>query len=80
MVQSCRDKSQLQAHFAMSLATSINLKPRKGWIRAPDSTDTDIAQVLSNLTAENARLRKELDSLKSADARKCAAAWQAAQK
>jgi hypothetical protein len=53
----------------MSLATSINLKPRKGWIRAPDSTDTDIAQVLSNLTAENARLRKELDSLKSADAR-----------
>jgi hypothetical protein len=44
MVQSWTDKSQLQAHFAMSLTTSINLKPRKGWIRAPYSTDTDIAQ------------------------------------
>lgn len=62
MVQFWRDKSELQAHFAISLGTTINLRPQRGWIRAPAATDADIAQALSNLTEENARLRRELDA------------------
>ena len=69
MMRPWSNKSELQAHFAMSLTTQINITPRRGWVRAPEATDVDIAQTLSNLTEENARLRKELDSLKSAGPR-----------
>jgi hypothetical protein len=61
IVRFWRDKAELQAHFAMSLTTAINLNPRVGWVRAPEPTDVDIAQVLSKLTEENARLRQALD-------------------
>jgi hypothetical protein len=64
IVRLWRDKSELQAHFAMSLTTTINLTPRRGWIRAPESTDVDVSQALSNLSEENARLRKELEDVK----------------
>jgi hypothetical protein len=66
MVRFWRDKSDLQAQFAISLGTTINLKPRRGWVRAPECADVDIAQALSNLTEENSRLRKELESLRHA--------------
>lgn len=36
MIRFWRDKSQLQAHFAISLATTIKQKPRRGWMRAPE--------------------------------------------
>jgi hypothetical protein len=61
--------SELRSQFVESLATAININPRRGWVRAPEATDVDIAQALSNLTEENARLRNELDSLRSAGAR-----------
>jgi Domain of unknown function (DUF4062) len=61
--------SELRSQFVESLATTININPRRGWVRAPEATDVDIAQALSNLTEENARLRNELDSLRSAGAR-----------
>jgi hypothetical protein len=69
MVRSWKDGQELHSQFVTSIATYINVKPRRGWVRAPEATDVDIAQALSNLTEENARLRKELDSLKSTDAR-----------
>jgi hypothetical protein len=64
MVRAWKDKSELQAHFAMSLATTINLNPRRGWIPAPEPTDVDISQALSNLSEENAQLRKELETIR----------------
>jgi hypothetical protein len=69
MVRSWKDGQELHSHFVTSIATYINVKPRRGWVRAPEATDVDIAQALSNLTEENARLRKELESLRSAGAR-----------
>jgi hypothetical protein len=63
MVRLWRDKSELQAHFAMSLNTYININPRRGWVRAPEPEGADIAQTLSNLTEENARLRDELNKV-----------------
>ena len=65
MVRNWGDKSQVQAHFAMSLSTYINLKPRRGWVQAPEAGAADVAQTLSNLTEENARLRQELDEVRS---------------
>ena len=62
VVRFWRDKSELQAHFAMSLSTTINVNPRRGWIRAPEATDVDIAQTLSKLTEENARLRQMVEA------------------
>ena len=69
MVRFWKSAPELRSQFVESLATTINVNPRRGWIRAPEATDTDIAQALSNLTEENARLRKELDSLESVGAR-----------
>jgi hypothetical protein len=63
MVRAWRDKSELQAHFAISLNTYINVNPRRGWVRAPEAGGADIAQALSNLTEENARLRRSLDEI-----------------
>jgi hypothetical protein len=70
IVRSWRDKSELQAAFAMSLSTYININPRRGWTRAPEGNGADIAQALSNLTEENARLRQALkESQKSSSVR-----------
>jgi nucleoside 2-deoxyribosyltransferase len=69
MVRFWHTASELRSQFVESLATTININPRRGWVRAPEATDVDIAQALSNLTEENARLRNELDSLRSAGAR-----------
>jgi nucleoside 2-deoxyribosyltransferase len=65
IVRFWQGKAELQAHFAMSLNMTINLKPRPGWVRAPEETDVDIAQAISNLAEENARLRKELTNMQS---------------
>jgi hypothetical protein len=64
MVRFWSEKSELQAHFAISLGTSITINPRRGWIRAPESSDVDVAQALSKLAEENARLRKEIEILR----------------
>jgi hypothetical protein len=69
MVRFWKNDQELHAQFVESIATYINVKPRRGWVRAPEETDVDIAQALSNLTEENARLRKELDGFRSAGAR-----------
>jgi hypothetical protein len=66
IVRQWRDKSELQAQFAISLGTTITINPRRGWIRAPEVGAADVAQVLSNLTEENARLRQKLDEMTSA--------------
>jgi Domain of unknown function (DUF4062) len=65
MVRYWRDKSQLQAQFAISLGTYKNTNPRRGWVQAPAAGDTDVAQTLSNLSEENARLRQTLDEIRS---------------
>ena len=64
MVLFWKTAPELRAQFVESLSTTINIKPRRRWVRAPEATDTDIAQALSNLTEENARLRKELNDSK----------------
>jgi Domain of unknown function (DUF4062) len=61
MISPWRNASELRALFVESLTTAINLKPRPGWVRAPDEGSADIAQALSNLTEENARLRTAHD-------------------
>jgi nucleoside 2-deoxyribosyltransferase len=68
MVRYWRDKSDLQAQFAMSLPMNININPRRGWVRAPEPGGADIAQALSNLAEENARLRQMLEEMRSASA------------
>jgi Domain of unknown function (DUF4062) len=65
MVRSWSDKSELQAHFAISLGTTININPRRGWVRAPEAGATDVVQTLSNLAEENARLRQALDEMRT---------------
>jgi hypothetical protein len=65
MIRPWHNASELRAFFVESLTTTINLKPRPGWLRAPEAGSADIAQTLSNLTEENARLRQMLDELKS---------------
>jgi hypothetical protein len=64
MVRSWSDKSELQAQFAISLGTTININPRRGWVRGPEAGAAGVAQTLSNLTEENARLRQALDELR----------------
>jgi hypothetical protein len=64
MIRFWSNKDELRAQFVESLSTTINTKPRRGWVRAPEVTDVDIAQTLSNLAEENARLRKELDNVR----------------
>jgi hypothetical protein len=64
MVRFWSDANQLQAQFAMSLLTCINVKPRRGWIRAPETDGADVAQALSSLVEENARLRSEIQAIK----------------
>jgi hypothetical protein len=58
IIRPWRNHSELRAVFVESLATAINVAPRPGWIRAPAQAGSDIAQTLSNLAEENARLRK----------------------
>ena len=55
---------ELRSQFVESLATAVNVKPRRGWIRAPEQADSDIAQTLSNLAEENARLRQAISESK----------------
>jgi hypothetical protein len=64
MVRFWEDKSRLQAHFAISLGTTININPRRGWVPAPEMSDVDVVQALSKLTEENAHLRKEVEILR----------------
>lgn len=64
MVRFWRDKLELQAQFAISLGTTITISPRRGWVRAPEASDVDVVQALSKLTEENARLRKEVETLR----------------
>jgi Domain of unknown function (DUF4062) len=58
MVRSWSDKSELQAHFAVSLAQSVNLNPRRGWIRAPEAADADVAQSIAALAESVDDLRQ----------------------
>jgi hypothetical protein len=58
MVRFWHTAQELRSQFVESLMTTINVNPRRGWVRAPDKSDSDIAQTLSNLTQENARLRQ----------------------
>jgi hypothetical protein len=65
MVQFWNNGTELQAQFVTSLGTTINLKPSRGWVRAPEG-GADVAQTISNLAEENARLRQELQELRAA--------------
>jgi Domain of unknown function (DUF4062) len=65
MVRFWSNGTELQAQFVTSLSTTINVKPSRGWVRAPEH-GADIAQTLSNLAEENARLRQELDEVRAA--------------
>lgn len=60
MVRFWHSAQELRSQFVESLATSINTKPQRGWVRAPEATDVDVAQVVSNLTEENAQLRAQV--------------------
>jgi Domain of unknown function (DUF4062) len=57
--------AELQAQFVISLSTTINVKPSRGWVRAPEA-GADVAQTMSNLAEENAQLRQELEELRAA--------------
>jgi hypothetical protein len=61
LIRPWQNRSELRAMFVESLTTAINLVPRRGWIRAPEHADSDVAQTLSNLAEENARLRRLVD-------------------
>ena len=63
MVRFWNEAADLQAHFAMSLSTIINLNPQRGWVRAPGDSEIDIAETISKLTNENTRLRGQVDKL-----------------
>lgn len=65
MVRFWHSAQELRSQFVESLATSINTKPQRGWVRAPEATDVDVAQVVSNLTEENAKLRAQIQQLDS---------------
>ena len=65
MVRFWNNGPQLQAQFVTSLGTTINLKPSRGWVRAPEG-GADVAQTISNLAEENASLRQELQELRAA--------------
>ncbi|MCE3248262.1 MAG: hypothetical protein K0R41_2087 [Geminicoccaceae bacterium] len=65
MIRSWRDRTELQAHFAISLGTTINVNPRRGWVRAAEAGGADITQTLSDLADENSRLRKILEQYHS---------------
>ena len=67
MVRFWHNSPELRSQFVESLGTSINTRPRRGWTRAPEAGDADIAQILSNLADENARLRQTLDEIRSAN-------------
>jgi hypothetical protein len=64
MVRFWHTAPELRSQFVESLATTLNVNPRRGWVRAPEASGADIAQALSNLTEENARLRQALDEKK----------------
>ena len=64
MVKFWSNGTELHAQFVTSLGTTINVRPRRGWIRAPED-GADIAQTLSNLAEENANLRRELEEFRS---------------
>jgi len=58
MIRPWENRSELRAMFVESLATAINVVPRRGWIRAPEHEDSDVAQTISNLAEEHSRLRR----------------------
>ena len=39
-------RSELMAHFAISLATAIGIHPRRGWVRAPETSSLDAQPAL----------------------------------
>jgi Domain of unknown function (DUF4062) len=58
MVRFWSDRSELQAHFAVSLTQSVSLYPRRGWVRAPEAADADVAQSISALAQSVSDLQR----------------------
>jgi Domain of unknown function (DUF4062) len=60
MVRFWSDKTELQAHFAVSLTQSVAQTPRRGWMRVPEAADPDVAQSISVLAQSVADLDKSV--------------------
>jgi len=60
-----KSADELHGQCISALTTSFVTRPRRGWVPAPDTRNPDIAAELSRLSAENARMRREIQLLTS---------------
>lgn len=57
-----KNTDDLYGRCSIALMKAFTAYPREGWIRASQYTDTKLTGELARLSAENAKLREELDS------------------
>ena len=59
-----RNIDDLYGKCSIALMKAFTAYPREGWVRASQYTDTKLSTELARLSAENAKLRGEIDSYK----------------
>ncbi|WP_431279662.1 DUF4062 domain-containing protein [Leifsonia poae] len=58
-----KNAEDLHSKAVVALMKAFTATPRDGWVRASASTGPEVTAELSRLSAENARLRREVDAL-----------------
>lgn len=66
MVQFWKNKEELHGRVSIALTKATTAYPRTGWARADEVTGPEVMRELTRLSAENASLRAQIETLKRA--------------
>ncbi len=61
MVKHWTSTEDLYGKFSISLMTLINTNPRVGWVRATETAGPEVANEITRLSSENAKLTRQLN-------------------
>lgn len=61
------NKDELHAKVSIALTKTMTANPRVGWVKSSGNVSNEVMLEMSRLSSENATLRKELESIRTAE-------------